>query len=64
MGVGRTDDREREYYLPDAGNLTEAVLRPSPLAPRIAGVGTAVAGEPYSQRDLLEIFHWFSYPGA
>ena len=25
--------------------------------PRIAGVGTAVSGKPYSQQDLLEIFH-------
>jgi 3,5-dihydroxyphenylacetyl-CoA synthase len=42
--------------LPDVQNATEVALRQSVPAPRIVGVGTAVAGEPYSQRDLLEIF--------
>lgn len=41
---------------PDAENATGVVARQSVPAARIAGVGTAVAGEPYSQRDLLEIF--------
>lgn len=40
----------------DAENATGVVARQSVPAARIAGVGTAVAGEPYSQRDLLEIF--------
>jgi 3,5-dihydroxyphenylacetyl-CoA synthase len=42
--------------LPDAENATEAGQRQSAPAPRIAGVGTAVTGESYSQRDLLDIF--------
>ncbi len=37
-------------------NATEAFARQRVPMPRIAGVGTAVAGEPYSQKDLLEIF--------
>lgn len=42
--------------LPDAESATGAAPRQSVPAPRIAGVGTAVTGESYSQRDLLEIF--------
>jgi polyketide synthase Type III len=42
--------------LPDVENATGVAPCQSVPAPRIAGVGTAVAGEPYSQRDLLEIF--------
>jgi 3,5-dihydroxyphenylacetyl-CoA synthase len=42
--------------LPSAENATGAALRQSVPAPIIAGVGTAVAGESYSQRDLLDIF--------
>jgi 3,5-dihydroxyphenylacetyl-CoA synthase len=42
--------------LPSAENAAGAALRQSVPAPRIAGVGTAVAGESYSQRDLLDIF--------
>jgi 3,5-dihydroxyphenylacetyl-CoA synthase len=42
--------------LPDVENATEVAPWQSVPAPRIAGVGTAVAGEPYSQCDLLEIF--------
>ena len=42
--------------LPDVENATGAAPRPSLPTPRIAGVGTAVAGESYSQKDLLEIF--------
>jgi 3,5-dihydroxyphenylacetyl-CoA synthase len=42
---------------PEPADATGATpLRSVPL-PRIAGVGTATAGEPYSQRDLLDIFH-------
>jgi 3,5-dihydroxyphenylacetyl-CoA synthase len=41
---------------PDVENATGVAPRQSAATPRIAGVGTAVAGEPYSQRDLLEIF--------
>jgi polyketide synthase Type III len=41
---------------PDAENVTEAVPRQSVPTPTIAGVGTAVAGESYSQQDLLDIF--------
>ncbi len=37
-------------------NSTGAPARQHVTLPRIAGVGTAVAGEPYSQDDLLEIF--------
>jgi 3,5-dihydroxyphenylacetyl-CoA synthase len=36
--------------------VSKAAAWQSGPAPKIAGVGTAVAGEPYSQRDLLEIF--------
>src|SRR5712692_4241923 len=42
---------------PDTGNLLGEAARQSTPEPRIAGVGTAVAGEPYSQRKLLEIFN-------
>ena len=42
--------------LPDAENATEAAPQQSVPAPRIAGVGTAVTGESYSQQDLLDIF--------
>lgn len=42
--------------LPDVENATEIASRQSVPARRIAGVGTAVAGESYSQKDLLEIF--------
>jgi len=51
MTMSRTPTR------PAAEGATGAAPRSSVPAPRIAGVGTAVAGEPYSQRDLLEIFH-------
>jgi len=37
-------------------NATGVAPRQSVPTPRIAGVGTAVAGESYSQKDLLEIF--------
>jgi 3,5-dihydroxyphenylacetyl-CoA synthase len=42
--------------LPDVERATEVPPKQSVPPPRIIGVGTAVAGEPYSQRDLLEIF--------
>jgi 3,5-dihydroxyphenylacetyl-CoA synthase len=42
--------------LPDAESTTWTAPRQSVPAPRIAGVGTAVTGESYSQRDLLDIF--------
>jgi polyketide synthase Type III len=42
--------------LPDAENATGAAPRRSVPMPIIAGVGTAVTGESYSQRDLLDIF--------
>ncbi len=42
--------------LPDGENATESAPRHSVPTPKIVGVGTAVAGEPYSQQDLLEIF--------
>jgi 3,5-dihydroxyphenylacetyl-CoA synthase len=42
--------------VPEADNAAGAAPRQPVAAARIAGVGTAVAGEPYSQRDLLEIF--------
>jgi polyketide synthase Type III len=41
---------------PEGKNAMGAVVPRSVPAPRIAGVGTAVAGEPYSQKDLLDIF--------
>ena len=42
--------------LPDVQNATDVAPWQSVPAPRIVGVGTAVAGEPYSQCDLLDIF--------
>jgi len=50
MTMSRTPTR------PATEGATRAAPRSSVPAARIAGVGTAVAGEPYSQRDLLEIF--------
>jgi predicted naringenin-chalcone synthase len=41
---------------PDVERATRLASRNSGPAPQIAGVGTAVAGESYSQHDLLEIF--------
>jgi polyketide synthase Type III len=41
---------------PDGEQAAAAALPRSVPVPRIAGVGTAVAGEPYSQPELLEIF--------
>jgi polyketide synthase Type III len=40
----------------DTENAARAPARQHVPVPRIAGVGTAVAGESYSQKDLLEIF--------
>ncbi len=40
----------------DTENAAGAPARQQVPVPRIAGVGTAVAGESYSQKDLLEIF--------
>ena len=42
--------------LPDVQNAMDVAPWQSVPAPRIVGVGTAVAGEPYSQCDLLDIF--------
>ncbi len=42
--------------LPYVENTTEPRRQHSVLTPKIVGVGTAVAGESYSQQDLLEIF--------
>jgi polyketide synthase Type III len=42
---------------PRVQNATGGAARYTPPVPRIAGVGTAVAGKSYSQQDLLEIFH-------
>jgi 3,5-dihydroxyphenylacetyl-CoA synthase len=42
--------------LPDVEYAPELAPRQSVPTPQIVGVGTAVAGEPYSQQDLLEIF--------
>jgi 3,5-dihydroxyphenylacetyl-CoA synthase len=42
---------------PHTANLVGAATRQAHDVPRIAGVGTAVMGESYSQQDLLEIFH-------
>jgi polyketide synthase Type III len=41
---------------PEGKNAVGMAVPRSVPAPRIAGVGTAVAGEPYSQEDLLDIF--------
>ena len=41
---------------PDREAATAVTSRQSVPAPRIAGIGTAVAGKAYSQKDLLEIF--------
>ncbi|HEY6309487.1 MAG TPA: 3,5-dihydroxyphenylacetyl-CoA synthase DpgA [Streptosporangiaceae bacterium] len=41
---------------PRVQNATWVAARHTPPVPRIAGVGTAVAGESYSQQDLLDIF--------
>lgn len=56
LGVDVSMTMMASLTLPDTENATRAAPRQSIAAPRIAGVGTAVAGEPYSQRDLLEIF--------
>lgn len=41
---------------PDVRNLTEAPARQLMNSPRIAGVGTAVSADSYSQEELLETF--------
>jgi 3,5-dihydroxyphenylacetyl-CoA synthase len=41
----------------DVKDATGVPGRHQAATPRIAGVGTAVAGESYSQEDLLDIFH-------
>jgi predicted naringenin-chalcone synthase len=41
----------------DRQDAKDVAVRQPYLAPRIAGVGTAVTGESYSQQELLEIFH-------
>jgi polyketide synthase Type III len=41
---------------PDVWNSAGAFVPPVPELARIAGVGTAVTGQAYSQRDLLEAF--------
>src|SRR6266704_4365950 len=56
LGVDVSMTMLASLTLPDIENATRAAPRQSIAAPRIAGAGTAVAGEPYSQRDLLEIF--------
>lgn len=56
LGVDVSMTMTASLTLPDIEDATRAAPRQSIAAPRIAGVGTAVAGEPYSQRDLLEIF--------
>jgi polyketide synthase Type III len=42
---------------PDIQNAKDVAVRQPALLPRIAGVGTAVTGESYSQQEVLEIFH-------
>jgi 3,5-dihydroxyphenylacetyl-CoA synthase len=42
--------------LPDVESATQLASRQSVPAPKIVGVGTAVAGESYTQQDLLEMF--------
>src|SRR5947199_7251148 len=56
LGVDVSMTMTTSLTLPDIENATRAAPRQSIAAPRVAGVGTAVAGEPYSQLDLLEIF--------
>jgi 3,5-dihydroxyphenylacetyl-CoA synthase len=56
LGVDVPMTRGESLTPPDAENAAGAAPRQFVLTPRIAGVGTAVAGEPYSQRDLLDIF--------
>ncbi|HEY5987136.1 MAG TPA: 3,5-dihydroxyphenylacetyl-CoA synthase DpgA [Streptosporangiaceae bacterium] len=41
---------------PDISNVISPAIQHSANVARIAGVGTAVTGEPYSQQDLLDIF--------
>jgi 3,5-dihydroxyphenylacetyl-CoA synthase len=41
---------------PDASGSAASAVPATALASRVVGVGTAVAGQPYSQQDLLSIF--------
>jgi predicted naringenin-chalcone synthase len=41
---------------PEAPDAAGTAIGPGVPAPRVVGVGTAVAGQPYSQQDLLSIF--------
>lgn len=44
-------------FRPEAGPASDSgTPAPLPAPPVIAGVGTAVAGRPYSQQDLLDLF--------
>jgi 3,5-dihydroxyphenylacetyl-CoA synthase len=56
LGVDVPMTASASLTLPDAEDAVELAPRQSVPGPRIVGVGTAVAGESYSQQDLLEIF--------
>ncbi len=56
VGVDVPVTMSASLTLPYAENATEPGPQHSVPTPKIVGVGTAVAGESYSQRDLLEIF--------
>src|SRR3984885_8329365 len=56
VGVDVSMTISSSLSLPHAENATESGPQHSVPAPKIVGVGTAVAGESYSQQDLLEMF--------
>jgi polyketide synthase Type III len=56
LGVDVPMTGSESLTLAGAENAMATAPRQSAPAPRIAGVGTAVTGESYSQRDLLDIF--------
>src|ERR1700684_118506 len=56
VGVDVPMSMSASLTLPSAESATEPGLQHSVRTPKIVGVGTAVAGESYSQRDLLEMF--------
>jgi polyketide synthase Type III len=56
LGVDVPMTVSESLTLRDAESAAGAAPRQSVHTPRISGVGTAVTGESYSQRDLLDIF--------
>jgi polyketide synthase Type III len=56
LGVDLPMTMSASITRPEPAAATGVAPRRSVPLPAIAGVGTATAGEPYSQRDLLDIF--------